>query len=112
MITIDLSGDNVIEIGATYVASFTCCGLPDLTDFTGTCQVRLNNTSVDVLLTPTVTVIDKDKFSININYAAYPPDLVAGTYQYDVLFSKNDNSQRFYAIGGKAVVVKRITIIP
>lgn len=112
MINIDLIGENTVEIGATYKASFSCCGLPDLNEYVGNCQIRVNNTSTEVILSPSVTVIDKDKFSIGIAHTAYPSNLTPGTYQYDVLFIKNDATERFYAIGGKVLITKRITIVP
>lgn len=109
MITIDLINENAIEIGATYKASFRLCNHPDLTLFTGVCQIRTNNTATTAILTPVVNIITKDTFSIDLDFDVYPSDIAAGNYQYDVLFRNTD--QRFYAVGGKIQIVKRITAI-
>jgi hypothetical protein len=109
MVTIDLINENAIEIGATYKASFRLCNHPDLLLFTGVCQIRVNNTSTTAILTPIVNIITKDTFSIDLDFDVYPDNLAAGNYQYDVLFSSS--GERFYAVGGKIQIVKRITAI-
>lgn len=111
MITIDLINENSVEIGASYTVAYQLCNAPDLTQYAGYCQIRLNNTSTDIILTPIVNILSKDTFSIKIPYSAYTTATAPGNYQYDVLFSKNDNSDRFYAVGGKISLVRRITKI-
>jgi hypothetical protein len=111
MINIDLINENAIEIGANYLATFQLCNSPDLTLYTGVCQIRQTNTATDIILTPTVQILNKDTFSIKIQYTVYPVTLAAGNYVYDALFSKTDGTDRFYAVGGKIQIVKRVTKI-
>lgn len=103
---VDFKDEYSIEIGANWDISIELCGTDDLTTYTGKCQI---NSGLIVLLNPIVTIVNKNVFKISINWSAYPVDLVAGTYDYDVLFYKSTN--RFYAIQGKVVIVRRITIV-
>lgn len=111
MIQIDLLNENSIEIGANYNATFQLCNSPDLTQYTGICQIRQSNVSTDIILSPVVQILNKDTFNIKLLYSVYPNTIVAGNYVYDTLFSKIDNTDRFYAVGGKIQIVKRVTKI-
>lgn len=109
-VKLDLIEDNAINIGATFQKEIQLCNFPDLTEYTGLSQIRLSNTSDTVILSPTITVITKDIFKIVIPYTAYNNVTVeAGNYVYDVLFSKTDD--RFYAVGGKAQLIRRVTTV-
>jgi hypothetical protein len=112
MVTIDLLAENGVEIGASYKASFQVCGMPDLQSYTGVCQIRTSNTDTTIILSPVVEISTKDVFSIGVNFLSYPSTISPGTYQYDVLFTKTDNTDRFYAVGGKIQIIKRITRLP
>jgi hypothetical protein len=112
MVIIDLINDNSIEIGANYEASFKLCNAPDLSDgYSGYCQIRTNNQSNLVILSPRVNIVSKDLFTISIAFNDYPVDIIAGNYQYDVLFASSTTGNRFYAVGGKIQIIKRITTI-
>lgn len=109
MINIDLINDNGVEIGANFNASFQLCNSPDLTLYTGVSHIRQNNTATEIILQPSVQIITKDTFSIKLLYSVYPTNIAPGNYFYDVLFSKNDLTDRFFAVGGKIQIIKRIT---
>lgn len=109
MVIIDLINNEAIEINSTYQASFKLTGFADLTQFVGECQIKVSNAESAVVLSPDVNIINKDIFSINVAFDDYPIDISPGNYQYDVLFS--NSSERFYAVGGKVQIVRRITQI-
>ena len=104
---LDLVGDYSVNIGSTYSITIQLCNAPDLMLYTGYSQIRQNNTSETVILEPTITVLNKDIFKLEIPYTAFPTDILAGNYQYDVMFA--NATDRFFAIGGKVTLIKRIT---
>jgi len=108
-IQLDLINEACINIGETYSMGVQLYNADDLTNYTGFCQVKQSPASTDVVLTPTIVVLSKDTFSINVGFDDYPPALVPGSYQYDVLFTST--LKRFYAICGKVQILKRITSI-
>lgn len=103
----DLIGDYAINIGSTYDIKFQLCNAPDLTEYVGACQIRQSIPSIEILLSPIVTVLSKDIFGIKIPFDAYPENIAPGNYVYDVMFSKTD--YRFYPIGGKCQLIQRVT---
>jgi hypothetical protein len=104
---IDLTGENAAEIGANYEISITLSGVDDLLEYQGICQVKSAIDSTEIIISPTVEILNKDSFRLLVNYDAYPTTLIAGNYFYDVLFYKI--SKRFYAIEGKIQIIKRVT---
>jgi hypothetical protein len=106
-VVIDLINEFAVNIGATYIISIQLCNAPDLTLYDGYSQIRTNNTSENIVLSPTITVISKDVFELRIPFNDFSGSVVPGLYQYDVLFSNAGN--RFYAVGGKVQILKRIT---
>lgn len=108
-VNIDLINDYAVNIGATYRIAFQLCNAPDLTDYTGDCQIKSNLASTAVVLEPTINVLTKDTFELVIPFGDFTGSIGAGNYIYDVLFSKVDD--RFYAIAGKVQLVQRVTSI-
>lgn len=106
---IDLIGDNAVSIGTTYSVSFQLCSAPDLTLYSGASQIKVNNLSPEIILSPIVNVITKDLFELTIPYGLFTSNIQAGNYQYDVLFTRPED--RFYAVAGKIQLIKRITQI-
>lgn len=108
-VTIDLIGDRAVNIGASYKVQIQLCNAPDLATYTGgSCQIKSSNTSDEVILSPTINVLSKDVFEIDIPFNLFTSVVLAGTYVYDVLFSKADH--KFYAIAGKIQLIKRVTV--
>lgn len=106
---LDLKEENAVEIGADYSLTIQLCGADDLTLYQGICNIKASLDSAEILLSPTIQIVNKDTFNINIAFSNYPPTVVAGNYIYDVLFYKTD--KRFYAIEGKIQVLKRVTTV-
>lgn len=108
-VQLDLIAENAVNIGATYRTKIQLCNAPDLTLYIGTCQIRQAPASTDIILTATINILSKDLFEMVIPYGIFNTTIQAGNFVYDVLFSKTDD--RFYAIGGKIQLVKRVTQI-
>lgn len=106
-IQLDLINEAAINIGESYEIGVQLYNADDLTGYSGFCQIRQSPASTDIILSPVISVLSKDTFSINVDFDGYPLNLVPGTYQYDVLFSSSE--KRFYAICGKVQILKRIT---
>ncbi|NJM20427.1 MAG: hypothetical protein HC907_17815 [Richelia sp. SM1_7_0] len=110
-VTIDLIGENSVNIGSDYSVRIRLCDAPDLTEFTGSCHIRANNLSTAVIIiSPIVNVLTKDLFELKIPYTDFTELVVAGNYVYDVLFLKtSDTTDRFFPVGGKVAFIQRIT---
>lgn len=109
-VTIDLIGDRAVNIGASYKVQIQLCNAPDLTEYTaGDCQIKTSISSNEIFLIPTINVLSKDIFEIEIPFTLFTTATVAGTYVYDVLFSKINH--KFYAVAGKIQFIKRVTTV-
>ena len=106
---IDLVNELGVDIGASYLKTFRLCNANDLTNYTGYCQVRKTSTDTNVILSPTIEILNKDTFNLKILFSAFTGSTVAGDYYYDVFFASV--SDRFYAVGGRFQLIKRITVI-
>ena len=110
-IPLDLALENQVNIGATYRLQIQLCNAPDLTLYTGLCQVRQSVGSPEVILTPRINILSKDIFEIYIPHTDFSLTTLPGSYLYDVAFNKLDNTDRFYAVAGKIQLVRRVTEI-
>lgn len=104
---LDLNGDNAVEIGADYEISIQLCNADDLLEYVGICNVKQSVDSDLILLSPTITIVNKDTFTLSIDFGGYPDTLNSGNYLYDVLFYKPE--KRFYAVYGKIQFIRRIS---
>lgn len=109
--TLDLVNENQVNIGATYRLQIQLCNAPDLTQYTGFCQVRESVGSTVIILTPRINVLSKDIFEIFIPHTDFTLSNLPGNYLYDVGFNKLDSSERFYTVAGKIQLVRRVTTI-
>jgi hypothetical protein len=105
--TLDFIKENSVEIGSTFIATIQLCEAPNLTQYTGICQVRSDENSSDILFSPTISVVSHDIFTLTIPFGAWINSIVAGSFKYDVLFYKSDD--RFYAVRGNMILIKPIT---
>lgn len=109
MVNLDLVNENAVEIGADYTITVELNDAPALTEYTGTCFVKVNLESSEILIQPVITVLNHNSFSLSIPFTSFSPATKAGSYVYDVLFIRANPPNRFYACGGKIQLLKRVT---
>jgi hypothetical protein len=107
--TLDFNKENSIEIGSTFEATIQLCEAPNLTDYVGTCHVKVDENATATLLTPTIISASHDLFILNISSNSWA-GIVPGLYKYDVLFAAGDGD-KFYAVRGVMNFIKPITRI-
>ena len=98
-----------VYIGANYEVIVRLCNAPDLTLYDGYSQIYLDPDTR--LVNFRTEVIDSKTFRLYINWDDFTDDIIAGTYEYDVLFvNKPANpSYRFYAVGGSVELIDRLS---
>lgn len=99
--------ENSIEIGASYEATIQLFDAPNLLDYQGKCDVKVDENASDSIINPSINVINHDTFTLSIPFTIWGSSINPGNFKYDVLFYKS--SDRFYAIRGNMVLIKGIT---
>ena len=56
-ITLDLVNENSVSIGASYKIQIQLCNAPDITLYTGYCQVKQAVGSTEIILTPRIVFV-------------------------------------------------------
>lgn len=108
---LDLINENAVELFADYSCVIELNDAPILTDYNGYCYIKVSVESADIILQPKINILTVNSLEISIAFNEYPSTIKAGTFEYDVLLIKKDNSHRFYAVGGKIQLLKRVTVL-
>jgi hypothetical protein len=107
-VEINLTGEYAININTKYELSIQLANAYELSGYNGYCQIR--NSDNVVVVTATIEVVNNDIFKIKIFPNMFTVGLEPGSYVYDVLFvGKTDPNNRFYPVGGKCQLVKRVS---